>query len=186
MGQHEPGGFPMKAFWLALLCFLPLAALADVYEWVDDKGRTVYSDTPRPGARRVPLPDFQPVPPPPPLENLPRENTPAEAPAPGIASLRIVSPADGETIHDNSGTVPVEWAVEPAAAAQGAGFRLTVDGQALPDLQTGQSFTLQGVERGEHTVQVTAVDPNGRPLAASATVTFYLWQASQLFRPLPK
>lgn len=185
MGQHEPRGLSMKSLWLALLCFLPLTALADVYEWVDDKGRTVYSDTPRPGARRIPLPDFQPVPPPPSLEGLSRESAPAEVQPPAIASLRIVRPADGETIHDNSGIVPVEWAVEPPAAAQGAGFRLTVDGQDLPDVQAGQSYTLQGVERGEHRVQVTALDANGRPVAASAVVTFYLWQASRPFRPGP-
>lgn len=166
----------MKAFWFALACLLPLVAAADVYEWVDQKGRTVYSDTPRPGAKRIPMPEFAPVPPPPPLEGRAGEDT---APVPALSSLRIVRPTQGETIHDNSGTVPVEWAVEPAAAGLGLNFRLVLDGQPLSGLQAGSRFILQGVERGEHTVQVTAVDRNDKELATSNKVTFYLWQASR-------
>lgn len=172
----------MKAFWFAFACLLPLVAMADVYEWVDKNGRTVYSETPVPGAKRIPMPEFAPVPPPPPLEGLAGEEG---APAPAIASLRIVRPPQGETIHDNSGTVPVEWAAEPPSAGNGVSFRLVLDGRALPGPHAGNRFTLQGVERGEHTVQVIAIDRNGKEIATSGRVTFYLWHASQFMKKGP-
>lgn len=170
----------MKILWLTLLCILPLTAVADVYEWVDKDGRTHYSDTPRQGAKRIPLPDFQPVPPPPSLEGAFPDSAGADTPAPAIAALRIVKPGEGETVFDNSGSVTVEWATEPAAAGGGIRYQIRLDGQAQPALQSGQSFTMQGVERGEHTVQVTAIGPDGRSLAESKTVKFYLRQASRL------
>ncbi|MGD9787152.1 MAG: DUF4124 domain-containing protein [Sulfuricellaceae bacterium] len=168
----------MKALWLTLLCLLPLTAVADVYEWVDKDGRTHYSDTPRPGAKRIPLPDFQPVPPPPSLEGTFPDNPGADAPAPVLTALRVVKPGEGETVFDNSGSVTVEWVTEPSAA--GIRYQVRLDGQAQPALQSGRSLVLQGVERGEHTVQVSAVDPDGRPLAESKPVTFYLRRASRL------
>jgi len=170
----------MKALWFTLLCLLPLTAIADVYEWVDKDGRTHYSDTPRSGAKRIPLPDFQPVPPPPSLEGTFPDGGAADTPAPTITALRIVKPGEGETVFDNSGSVPVEWMTEPPATDSNIRYRIQLDGQAQPALQSGRSFTLQGVERGEHTLLVTAVSPDGRSLAASKPVKFYLWHASRL------
>ena len=169
----------MKALCFALACLLPLAAAADVYEWVDKDGRTHYSDTLRPDAKRIPMPEFAPVPPPPSLEGLGGE----EVLPPAASSVRIVRPAAEETLHDNTGVVQVEWAAEQSAGV--AGFRLILDGRPLPELQTGRSYTFQGVERGTHTVQVTAVDRNGREVAASGVVTFYLWHGSQFMKKGP-
>jgi hypothetical protein len=36
---------------LAFLALLPLAAAAEMYKWVDEKGRTVYSETPPPDGK---------------------------------------------------------------------------------------------------------------------------------------
>lgn len=170
----------MKALWFTLLCLLPLVAIADVYEWVDKDGRTHYSDTPRPGAKRIPLPDFQPVPPPPSLEGTFPDSGVEGTPAPAITALRIVKPGEGETVFDNSGNVSVEWVTEPAAVDNNIRFQIQLDGQAQPAPKSGRSFALQGVERGEHTLQVTAVGQDGRSLAVSKPVKFYLWHASRL------
>ncbi len=42
---------------IALLCaaLLPLAAGAEMYKWVDEKGRTVYSETPPPDGKAIKL-----------------------------------------------------------------------------------------------------------------------------------
>ncbi|HXF67555.1 MAG TPA: hypothetical protein VNK67_12780 [Burkholderiales bacterium] len=102
-----------------------------------------------------------------------------EAPRPAIA---IVSPAPEQTVHDNEGRVPVSVAVTPADALDtGHRVRVTLDGRAHGAPRHALSFTLEGVERGEHTLQAELVDAGGRALAVSAPVKFYLWQASRLF-----
>jgi hypothetical protein len=42
-------------------------------------------------------------------------------------------------------------------------------------------FTLEGVERGEHSLQVQLIDAKDALVSASPSVTFHLWQASVLF-----
>jgi hypothetical protein len=100
---------------------------------------------------------------------------------PGIA-VRISSPQNEETIHDNTGRVQVTVAVtggDPLAA--GGSIRALLDGKAFgPAARTG-SFALEGVERGEHQLQVQVVDAAGTVIATSGTVKFYMWQASALF-----
>lgn len=96
------------------------------------------------------------------------------------ATIVIASPAHEETIHDNTGNVPVSVTIRGAAPA-GARIRALLDGRPYGTDQRSASFTLTQVERGEHTLQVQLVNPAGRVVASSATVTFYLWQASRLF-----
>lgn len=92
-------------------------------------------------------------------------------------SLRIISPADGETIHDNSGNVNVRVAGGDPAA----GYRAYLDGQPTGPISLTSGFTLTGIDRGEHQLVVAAVDGNGQPVTTSQTIVFYMWQASRLF-----
>lgn len=102
-----------------------------------------------------------------------------QAPHPTIA---IVSPSPEQTVHDNEGRVSVSVKVTPADALdKGHQVRVTLDGRAHGAPQRALSFTLEGVERGEHTLQAELVDASGRAVAVSAPVKFYLWQASRLF-----
>lgn len=96
--------------------------------------------------------------------------------------IRIVQPQNEETIHDNTGRVPVTVAIsngEPLAP--GGAIRVLLDGRPFgPEARTG-SFALEGVERGEHVLRVQVVDAAGTVIATSEAVTFYMWQASRLF-----
>jgi hypothetical protein len=56
-----------------------------------------------------------------------------------------------------------------------------LDGKQYGTQQTDTSFVMQGVDRGERTLQVQLVDADGAVIASSAVVTFYLWRASALF-----
>jgi hypothetical protein len=103
----------------------------------------------------------------------------ADTPRPAIS---ILSPAPEQTVHDNEGRVPVSVAVTPPNAFEtGHSVRVSLDGRGHGAPQRTTSFTVEGVERGEHTLQVELLDAGGRVVAVSAPVKFYLWQASRLF-----
>jgi hypothetical protein len=100
---------------------------------------------------------------------------------PGVA-VRISSPQNEETIHDNTGRVQVTVAItggDPLAA--GGSIRTVLDGKAFGPAARTASFALDGVERGEHLLQVQVADAAGKVIATSGTVKFYMWQASALF-----
>lgn len=102
--------------------------------------------------------------------------------APGWAqavTVAIVSPAQEETVYDNLGNVPVTVSIKGEAPA-GARVRALLDGRPHgPDRPPGP-FTLTGVERGEHALQVQLLDAKGGVTASSDIVKFTLWQASRL------
>ncbi len=99
--------------------------------------------------------------------------------AAAAAQIGIVTPGAQETLHDNAGNVEVRVAAAPEPA-RGESVEVWLDGRlAARGAQT--DFSLGGVERGEHTLQVRLVDRDGRTLAVSEPLTFHVWQASRLF-----
>ena len=96
-------------------------------------------------------------------------------------AVKVVTPTNDQTVHDNLGKVEVRVAVAPALQT-GRGHRLQIILDDRPvAATTGDSHVLNGVERGTHTLRAAVIDRDGRELAASEPVTFYLWQASRLF-----
>ena len=110
----------------------------------------------------------------------------ASAEGPSIAppltpAITISRPQAGETIHDNTGAVPVAVALRDVMVAAGSRLRVLLDGKAHGADQRTLEFKLHEVERGEHTLQVQLIGAKDALLAASPAVTFYVWQASVLF-----
>jgi hypothetical protein len=94
------------------------------------------------------------------------------------ADIGIASPAHEETVHDNAGNVAV---TVDAAPGPDQTIRLLVDGEpAAPDSR-GTRFELRGIDRGEHRLQAQLLDADGRVVAESPPVTFFMWQASRNF-----
>ncbi|QID18476.1 hypothetical protein G3580_13050 [Nitrogeniibacter mangrovi] len=91
--------------------------------------------------------------------------------------LRIMQPAEGETIHDNNGTVTVRV----AGGDRAAGYRADIDGAAAGPVSLTPVFVLTDIDRGEHRLTVTAVDGDGQAVETSPPVTFNMWRASRLF-----
>ena len=114
---------------------------------------------------------------------LAQATAPEAAPPMNYSAPRIVRPKNADTIHDNTGTAPIEVTLQPPLNAK-AGHRIRV---ILDDaLQTGAwsttRFSLQQVDRGTHTLRVIVTDGEGKELARSEPIEFYMWQASRLFR----
>lgn len=97
------------------------------------------------------------------------------------AAVIITRPQAGETVHDNTGAVPVEVTVAGGVLTAGQRLRVLLDEKPYGAEQRAPAFVLQGVERGEHQLRVELVDAKGTVLGASSPVTFYMWQASSLF-----
>lgn len=104
----------------------------------------------------------------------------AGQPAP---ALTIATPANEETVHDNTGRLAVTVTVDDGGALDEsrAVLRVLLDGARFGVEQRGRSFTLEGIERGTHALQVELLDRDGRTVATSPAVTFHMWRASALF-----
>ncbi len=176
---------------LTVICSAMLfcgSVLAAVYKTIDAQGNVVYTDEPQGDAQPVDLPPLSTIPP-------PRSLAPAKVTTGDIAvryeALRIVTPAQDDTVRDNTGNVAVSVAVKPALnTAAGDRFQYYLDGQTEGDPRSGASTVIQGMDRGAHTLEVAVVDRSGKELKRSSSVRFYLHRQSVNFprgpgRPTP-
>jgi hypothetical protein len=159
------------------------AGAGEAYRWVDEDGTVVYSDRPAPGATRVPLPGVQTVP----GQPLPGAAASAAATPPPAAAaylnLGFVSPLDDQSIHDNSGDLPVSLLVEPSLDVErGHRLQLYLDGAPWGEPTEQTSFMVPNVDRGTHFVEVRVLDTQGRVVDESAVVTFHMHRQSALNR----
>lgn len=155
--------------FFALVCANALGQ--QVYVSVDKNGVPLYSDQPVAGSKKLelkvslqsqqPQKDTQLDP----LASLTDEATPYQ--------LTIVNPAMEATVISNQGEVAVQSDVSPPLAAHHK-LRLVLDNNQQSPLQQSSNFRLLGVERGEHQLQLQALDQNGKLIAESTVTTFYL------------
>ncbi|HMM76163.1 MAG TPA: DUF4124 domain-containing protein [Gammaproteobacteria bacterium] len=173
---------------LLLFCLsLPGTQAADAWRSIDAEGNVEYSDTPRPGAVRIELPEPRTVParlPEPVAETLPAtaEETTRELPRNAVAyrEIAIVDPANDDTLRDNGGNLLVSVRLKPALQKQfGHRLQLLLDG-AVYATGAVSNFAITELDRGTHTVQAVVLGLDGAPLASSAPVTFHLHRTSIL------
>jgi len=166
------------------------AAAQAIYE-THDKDGPVFSDLPSggrdlpsPGATEVTLPPINVGSPPPAATPVPR--APA-AVAPPYQSLSISQPANGGTVHSNTGQFPVQLSVQPALRAdRGDVIVVSLDNYALPASRRTGKFEISAaewqtaaVDNVEHQLQVSVVDDGGKVLITSEAVRFYVHRASR-------
>lgn len=178
--------------WIAVLmlgAFAVAPASGEIYKTVDAEGNVEFSDVPPPPSESgepvnvQPLNTFQP-------EAAPDAEKPAEPATPDVPevpsydALSILSPADDETVRENAGNVTVAVTLTPPLRA-GDQLVLYMDGNRLPDTAQGQSFYLQNVDRGAHTMGVRVVNAQGDVVAESPPSTFYLQRVSVNSPPRP-
>ena len=172
----------MRWICLALLLIFSMSAAAtELWRWVDENGVIHYSDRPHPGAERIELQQVQSFTPPErPARDARREDSSQSRDEAGAAytGLRIVSPGEEETLWNIGGEMSVELALQPALRA-GHTLRVHLDGDRVVELPSGQTrVTLDEVYRGEHRLRASVVDGQGRELASSDPVVFFVQQAS--------
>lgn len=161
---------------LALLIALPGAAMGQIYRTTDAQGNVVFTDTPPPGggAEQVQLQRTNTAEPTPPAE--PPTATEPEQPveeAPPERVVRIVSPANEETIPMGGGNFSVTARVEPALA-KGQAMRLLLDGEPTGKLQPSGFWDLESVVRGAHDLTVEVIEADGTVVSRSGPVRVYV------------
>lgn len=151
------------------------------YRWVDAQGVVHYSDTPQPGAERLQIQPAQTFS----DQALHSNQTGAAAvqeAAPDSQACAILQPASQQSFYAPD-TVVVSVQLAPRLRP---GEQLTVrlDGKTLrPADDTGLDFQVDDPDRGEHTVQATVRDADGRALCQARPVVFYV-QRPSLLSPL--
>lgn len=168
-------------FTLLLLAF---HAQAVVYKWVDENGNVHYSDTPVEGAIEVELKENthnNVVLPPAPKLN------PTTPEAVNVSySMQIESPAAEATVRNNNGDFTVSASISPKPPLT-TRYQLLLDGSPHGTPQDGPWFQLRGIDRGEHSIQVQALNGSGKVLATTASRIIYLHRAiARAPRPQPR
>lgn len=175
----------MRFAALLMLLFL-LPVHAEIYRWVDDSGNVVFSDEPQAGAERVDLPPtttYTPVDEEAATDEIlklsPEDEDEAQPQDVPDYQIRIVAPANDESIWVNNGDVTVSMIVEPTLDAErGDQVILRLDGEPVSEPRNTTTFQLNNLSRGTHSLNATVVDSNGVTLTSTGTVTFHLHRAS--------
>lgn len=164
----------ITAFFTTALCstvFCCSAFAQQVYVSVDKNGVPLYTDQPVAGSKKLEL-----------KVSLQSQQPQQETQINPLASLTeqaapyqltILNPAMEATVISNQGEVVVQTDVSPMLADHHK-LRLVLDHNQQSPLQQSSNFRLLGVERGEHQLQLQALDQNGKLIAESTVTTFYL------------
>lgn len=171
-----------SAAWLGVLLILATAPTMaqTVYKVVDEQGNVTFTDTPPSSAiaeeQSINATNTTPAP----QRNGDSTSADSEA-ARAVDSqsfeTRITAPADQATIPMGPGNFVVEVAVSPALGP-GENLVLTLDGAAVGAPQTGASWQLTNVFRGEHRLQVLRRDADGTQQDASPEHIVYVMRPS--------
>jgi len=170
----------MMKFLLLVLLTLSIAAplnasTAKIYVWVNEKGQTVYSDTPKPGAEEVKTK----------AGNVVKSPVRVETQALDIKTKKIDEnyqvvidqPKNNATIRDNTGSVYISGSIKPIFK-RGLKIQLILDGKPYLKPQTHTMFSLKNIDRGEHQIKMKLLNEKGKKIALSKAITFYMHRAS--------
>ncbi|MCL2915286.1 DUF4124 domain-containing protein [Shewanella corallii] len=168
---------------LLILLLLSTPVGAAVYKWVDEHGNVHYSDTPVEGAQQIELKDntHNTVVLPKPI----RISEPTEVEAVQY-QLQISTPEQEATVRNNNGDFSVSAMMTPEAP-NGSRFQLMLDGKEWGSPRARPVFQLRGIDRGEHTIAVKALNAQGQTLTETEPRVIFLHRATyKPPRPQPR
>ncbi|MDH5710402.1 MAG: DUF4124 domain-containing protein [Gammaproteobacteria bacterium] len=163
----------MKLFLSLLLLLMALSAQAEIYKGTDSDDQTTYSDQPLPGSVIIPTPSPNTIQMPRPEPRKPVERPVIESSP--YTQFSIISPANDETIRDNTGNIPVSFLIEPELDIE-RGHRINVylDGQVAVSNGTELTLPVVNAGRGAHTINARVIDGKGKTLISSSVITIHI------------
>lgn len=165
----------MKNILLLLSLFISSTSLAAIYQWQDKNGVTHYSDDSQqsPKAKEKVLKTLPPLANKLSISTTPTVNETSEATtAINTTKIKLVSPADQQTIRNNIGELNVLASLSQPLQAQEQ-IRLLIDGE-IKQQQSNLVFNLLSVSLGEHQLQLQLISQSGKILASSQITTIYM------------
>ncbi|MCZ4337970.1 DUF4124 domain-containing protein [Shewanella colwelliana] len=176
----------MRTLLIIALLFMAGLAHGAIYKWVDKDGKVHYSDSPVENAQAV---EFKSntenqikLPPPVVIDSGVKDNE--TEPQGDLYQMRITSPSAEETIRDNNGNITIIGSISPDLAKSHV-LVLVMDGKVTGPAQYSPIFSLENVDRGEHTFEIKALAHNGKQLASTPPRTIFLHRATVNARPRP-
>ena len=151
------------------------AGTAKIYVWRNESGELVYSDTPKPGAEEVMTKPG----------NIIKSSTTLDTQVLDIQTKKIAEeyeviitqPENNATIRDNTGSVYVSGVITPVFK-RGLKIQLILDDIPYQVPQNDTRFSLRNVVRGEHQIKMEIYNEQGKVIALSKPITFYMHRAS--------
>jgi hypothetical protein len=168
----------LRIFLACCIACCALTASAQVYKHVDKDGNITFTDNPPPNSQAVDLQAPNTVAPPAASAYPPSSRAAAKPESTSDNyKLSITSPADETIIARGPGNFSVSASITPALS-NGHMLQLFMDGSPLQAAQTGSSWSLTNVFRGEHSIEVAVVDKDGKSKARSAPIKVYVFRPS--------
>lgn len=167
----------MRLFILALGVLMSVSVAAQIYKYVDENGRVVYTDRP-PEGQEVEQPNlpnliFQPATQAPLTKpDFGATNEAGEQEDVVVPHLSIVAPTADQTFPIGLSSVTLRVALT-APLPDGYQLQAVLDGAAYARPQTSTQWSLSGVGLGQHVVSVQLLDDEGQTAARSNSVRFF-------------
>lgn len=182
-------GFILRALILSTLLLSASVLHAEVYRWTDASGRTVFGDSPpeQTKAQTVELPTLTVADGYDSGEGKDKsansaqtkdEEDAADSEAVEYKRFVVTSPEADSSVRANSGNIMVRLELEPGLQ-DGHGIVVYLDGKRVAN---GDStvFSLEGVDRGKHSLFAVLHDENDDVLKNTEAVSFNLLRHSVL------
>lgn len=154
------------------------AATTKIYHWVDENGKSHYSDTAALGTAEIHVvnqnivtsDNVQPA--------TTQKNTAAvKEEAAIIYQAEIISPENDRPLRSNDGSINIQVKTTPEKTPTQK-LQLFLDGKALGSPQISSTIRAENIDRGTHQVQVQLLDESGKVLARTQVVTVHLQRIS--------
>lgn len=178
--MRKRNGFILAIITLLSVVFFSVAHADPIYKSVDAQGNVVFSDQPSSNAQQVTLPPISIAPAPTvvPLTPVTTTSTSPSADNPVLVykQLDLLSPLNDQTIWDNNGIVNVSVALSPNLGS-GDMLQVILDGKVVASSNSTTNFTLNGLDRGTHVMQVQIINSKKKVVKVSNVVTFYIHKA---------
>jgi hypothetical protein len=168
-----------KTALFLVLITTPMMAFSEIYRWVDENGKVVFSDKPKEGASKVKLPGISTI----------KSVTPSAGTTSAPESKKttpkyysefgISMPKDDQAIRANSGRLEVKFTIKPQLRP-GHTILLELDDKKIR--VNNVSHVLENIDRGTHTIRATIQDSEGNKLTPTHSIKVHILRHSILFK----
>lgn len=176
----------LSSAYLICLCSIyssMTVATTKIYHWVDEYGKSHYSDTAKLGTAEINVVNKNIIK----SDNVQPSATPKNTaevkkePA-IIYQADIISPEHDSPLRSNDGSINIQVKITPEKKITQK-LQLFLDGKALGDSQISSTIRVENIDRGTRQIQVKLLDGSGKVLAGTQVVTVHLQRISSISTP---